>query len=904
MGRDRTAVASNGLTRNGYVRCPDSHKTRKHSPYTLEDFKFGIVNTIESKTSACTHDVSAEDGSSADWDPAEDSDPEEKQGVFVEHLGSSIKGTVQYVVADSLGAHGLAGYVESFSGEYFCRFCIASRSEIESPETNTNDFKLRTEDLHRQHVATATAQRVACCGVKSNCVLADRLAFFRVTEGFPPDLAHDLFEGIVPFELAECFKILIGKKYLTFDSLNQLIQSFPYKWSDQTNRPQKLPHTLLSKKTVGGNSHENWCLLRLLPLIIGHLIPEDEEAWQLLLDLKDIVELVVCPVHTDDTIAFLQSRIYDHNHRFKDVFPDKRPLPKHHFVSHYPSLIRLFGPLALLWTIRFESKHTFFKSVARHTNCFRNIALTLANKHQVMMGHYLHLSDGEKTSLQVSHISPVPVEVLKDDIAVCFSQKYPDIAVVNFAQSVTVDGANYKKGMIVAHGSLAGLPLFAEIVQLCVFVGKLVLVVKKRSSWYKEHYRSYHLDPPERELNLLEIGDLLDPYPLYILSSSENGSSPSTSSLRAEPWPAVFPLPTFNYAVDLQLKKANEEFLKSGALFTPPPKMRSDIMQSLASEILRYKPYPSDLEFDDVCKALVGTYPFLRERGSETGYSAWKITLKQKMGNYRSNLRNMGCSELKINSLQGRSEGNAHPNMVKKARRAEVNFCPDYPAGENKESQEEDRVALLTEIQKRNNDEQIKTKMEKTFPLRRQEILQDMPFIADFKSRWPALFSSREIDAEFRRITTTPLTSKFISKLDEYAPKLVKIFKKKGGKHGRKITEIMAVIDERDSIDTRRCCTLKALSVYLNEDPSNLIKEYVAEDFHDAQQQMAKTVIGIYAILHEADDENNDPEEVGVIIEGVTVLRDLRELSIAFPLLFWADVCSQPELPTGSQVHF
>ncbi|KAK7925484.1 hypothetical protein WMY93_007794 [Mugilogobius chulae] len=128
---------------------------------------------------------------------------------------------------------------------------------------------------------------------------------------------------------------------------------------------------------------------------------------------------------------------------------------------------------------------------------------------------------------------------------------------------------------------------------------------------------------------------------------------------------------------------------------------------------------------------------------------------------------------------------------------------PDYPAGENKESQEEDRVALLNEIQKRNNDEQIKTKMEKTFPLRRQEILQDMPFITDFKSRWPALFSSRE-----------------------------------------------------------------------------------AEEFHDVQQQMAKTVIGIYAILHEADDENNDPEEVGVIIEGVIVLRDLRELSIAFPLLF------------------
>ncbi|KAJ0032101.1 hypothetical protein NQD34_002182 [Periophthalmus magnuspinnatus] len=233
-----------------------------------------------------------------------------------------------------------------------------------------------------------------------------------------------------------------------------------------------------------------------------------------------------------------------------------------------------------------------------------------------------------------------------------------------------------------------------------------------------------------------------------ILSSSTDSppsSSHSSSSLRIDPWPSTFTLPTFSYTVDLQLKKANDEFLKTGALFTPPPKLKSDIMQSLASEILRYKPYPSDIEFDDVCKALIGTYPFLRELGSETGYSAWKITLKQKMGNYRSNLRNMGCSELKINSLKRRGDVNVHPNQVKKARRAEVNFCPDYPAGEDKESQEEDRVALLSEVQKRNNDELIKRKMERTFPHRRQEIVRDMPFIADFKSRWPALFSHREV---------------------------------------------------------------------------------------------------------------------------------------------------------------
>ena len=36
-------------------------------------------------------------------------------------------------------------------------------------------------------------------------------------------------------------------------------------------------------------------------------------------------------------------------------------------------------------------------------------------------------------------------------------------------------------------------------------------------------------------------------------------------------------------------------------------------------------------------------------------------------------------------------------------------------------------------------------KMEKTFSYRRQEILKGEPLIADFKSRWPALFTAREV---------------------------------------------------------------------------------------------------------------------------------------------------------------
>lgn len=85
------------------------------------------------------------------------------------------------------------------------------------------------------------------------------------------------------------------------------------------------------------------------------------------------------------------------------------------------------------------------------------------------------------------------------------------------------------------------------------------------------------------------------------------------------------------------------------------------------------------------------------------------------------------------------------PNQVKKARRAEVNYCPDYPTGQSQENLEEERLALLTEVRKSNNQQVVKEKMEKTFAYRRHEVIEEKPFIAEFKRRWPALFSEHEV---------------------------------------------------------------------------------------------------------------------------------------------------------------
>lgn len=189
--------------------------------------------------------------------------------------------------------------------------------------------------------------------------------------------------------------------------------------------------------------------------------------------------------------------------------------------------------------------------------------------------------------------------------------------------------------------------------------------------------------------------------------------------------------------------KANQEFLKNGTCLSPSTKLKSAILEALSTEILKLTAFPTSAEFDSV--ALIRRHPCLKEQGSVCGFYGWKISLKYKMANCRTSLRH-ATSELIINSLK-RRQGDCRksPNQVKKARRAEVNYLLDFPAGENQESLEKERLALLSEVNKKDNHQVIKVEMERTFALRRHEIVHDMPFIAEFKSRWPALFTEREV---------------------------------------------------------------------------------------------------------------------------------------------------------------
>lgn len=62
----------------------------------------------------------------------------------------------------------------------------------------------------------------------------------------------------------------------------------------------------------------------MLPFMIGCKVPEDDAAWQVLMTLKDIVELVMAPVHTKETVGYKESKISEHRYRYLNVFPEEK----------------------------------------------------------------------------------------------------------------------------------------------------------------------------------------------------------------------------------------------------------------------------------------------------------------------------------------------------------------------------------------------------------------------------------------------------------------------------------------------------------------------------------------------------------------------------------------------------
>lgn len=171
--------------------------------------------------------------------------------------------------------------------------------------------------------------------------------------------------------------------------------------------------------------------------MIGNIVPENNKAWDILLDLKDIVELVTATKLSEESLCFLDCKVSEHRQLFQEVFPEERLKPKHHFIEHYAHLIRCFGPLVETWTMRFESKHSYFKTIVRDCHNSKNRLKTLASQHHLMFSSFFFLSSA-----------------LEPNLKAAIETKFGHQNTVSLATTVCLQGITYQKGTIVSFGGM------------------------------------------------------------------------------------------------------------------------------------------------------------------------------------------------------------------------------------------------------------------------------------------------------------------------------------------------------------------------------------------------------------------------------------------------------------------
>ena len=294
----------------------------------------------------------------------------------------TVKGSLLCIVGDNLGSHMIGGFQESFIVDCFCRFCEIHRNESPINERGSP----RTVAGYKNSVTYAVENETVDKGLKSDSVF-NSLSFYHVAlPGLPPCLGHDLFEGVVSYDMVLIINSLIRLQWFTCEQLNTQIASWKYAGNDALDKP-----ALFSVKSdkLGGHAVQNWVFLRFFSLFVANYVKDvDNEFWQMYLNLKHIDEILCSTSIAMSEIAYVNVCIESYLYDRMRLFPQTALKPKHHYLVHYPELTLAFGPLIHLWTIRFESKHTYFKKCARQLHNFKHLCKTLTERHQFLQAYF------------------------------------------------------------------------------------------------------------------------------------------------------------------------------------------------------------------------------------------------------------------------------------------------------------------------------------------------------------------------------------------------------------------------------------------------------------------------------------------------------------------------------------
>lgn len=180
-------------------------------------------------------------------------------------------------------------------------------------------------------------------GIYQESVL-NQIYSFHVISNYCVDVMHDVFEGICHYDM--CHAILYYTetvKLFSLETLNNRKTTINYGPLEISSISPPIIITHLQKYHLKMSPREIMTFVYFFPLIIGNLVPENDNVWNFMLTLIKMVDLLLSYKFAESSMIYLEQLIEDHNSLCCNLFSDMLK-PKHHFLIHYLNIICESGP--------------------------------------------------------------------------------------------------------------------------------------------------------------------------------------------------------------------------------------------------------------------------------------------------------------------------------------------------------------------------------------------------------------------------------------------------------------------------------------------------------------------------------------------------------------------------------
>lgn len=418
------------------------------------------------------------------------------------------------VLGDNLGLNSILGFSKSFTANYFCRICKTHKCDTHFDLyedvkllRNIQNFE---EDLSLDCLSST--------GINANS-LFNTIKTFHVTENYCVDILHDLAEGVHRYEIPLILNNFIKKNYFDLDKFNKRKQNFDYGEIDIGNLTVPISKERLLNNHLSLTASEMFCLVKLLPLMIGDLVNKKDKVWHFLQLLIKITEFALQNQVNTTKIDDFMKDVAEHNKLYMVLFNETLK-PKHHFLVHYGTVIRNSGPLKHLWTMRHEAKHKELKRYCNVTNSRINLPLSVSKKCSLKFGYFMLYNKAYGDDLTVHSIYSV------EDID---KNHYSDLIPFNlddltFSKFITYKGTNYKSGYFLASPQSIKECTVYCIKEIIIHEKIPYFIVVKYNCQFNEHLVSFLLlSEPFNEYYLkpIEMFNIYQPFIVHNLSTSQ-----------------------------------------------------------------------------------------------------------------------------------------------------------------------------------------------------------------------------------------------------------------------------------------------------------------------------------------------------------------------------------------------